>query len=339
MNQTSRPPLFMCVAPSGLQPAYGVFEKAMGGDPFDLFDRAADPGEPDFVGRRAVVDLGGWGTREETSRAVDAGVELWHVLGYGLDHLDLQYLLEHDVTVAHTPGSCSAIALAEHAMMLMLGSARQLRTQQANLEAGRMYHPWSLELAGKRLLLLGVGASGRELARRAAALQMEVHGIDVALAGDEDYRALGITSVRPPDALPEMLPGADVISLHLPLTAETHHILDRRAFALVKPTVIVINVARGALIDEQALLAALEEGRVGGAGLDVFESEQLGRPPEIARHPLVFATPHTAGATYATMERRCDLVVDNLRKFARGEPVQHQVSPTEHFLASPAAHG
>jgi phosphoglycerate dehydrogenase-like enzyme len=330
-----RAPLFLCVAPSGLEPALSQFRLAMDGKPFDLFDKA-DGGIPDFSGRRAVVDLGGWGTRQETTEAVAAGVELWHVLGYGLDHVDLDYLLRNGVTVAHTPGSCSAISLAEHAMMLMLNCTRQMNQQRANLRVGEFWHPWTTDLSGKRLLLLGVGASGKELAARAAAFQMEVVGVDVAIENESAYKQLGISSVSPPAALADLLPTADVISLHLPLTAETQHIIDGEALARVKPTAILVNVARGALIDQQALLQALNEGQLAAAGLDVFEDEVPGHCPEIANHPSVTATPHTAGVTYGTARRRSELVVDNLVRLERGEPILHTVSLKDDFL--PAAH-
>ena len=124
----------------------------------DMFDPDED-WPPQFAGRRAIVDLGGWGRREHTSQAVEAGVELWHVLGYGLDHLDLEFLLHSGVTVAHTPGSCSAQALADHAMLLTLACTRRIKDLFANLQEGVFYYPWTNELTGSRLLLLGVGAS------------------------------------------------------------------------------------------------------------------------------------------------------------------------------------
>ena len=340
MSSNNRAPLFLCVAPSGLEPALSQFRSAMGGRPFDLFDKGSG-GQPDFSGRRAVVDLGGWGTRQETTEAVAAGVELWHVLGYGLDHVDLEYLLRNGVTVAHTPGSCSAISLAEHAMMLMLNCARQMKEQAANLRVGEFWHPWTSELAGKRLLLLGVGASGKELATRAAAFQMEVVGVDVAIDDDGAYQKIGISSVSPPDALSDLLPTADFVSLHLPLTAETRHIIDGEALSRLKPSAIVINVARGALIDQQALLEALNAGQLAAAGLDVFEDEVPGHSPEIADHPHVIATPHTAGVVFETAQRRSELVVDNLMRLQRGEPILHTVSLKDDFLvaAPPGAGG
>ena len=129
MSESNGVPLFLCVAPSGLEPALSQFRLVMGERPFDVFDGAAG-GDPEFWGRRAVVDLGGWGGRQQTAKAVAAGVELWHVLGYGLDHLDLEYLLGNGVTVAHPPAVPSP---RTHAMMLMLNCARRMGEQRANL--------------------------------------------------------------------------------------------------------------------------------------------------------------------------------------------------------------
>jgi phosphoglycerate dehydrogenase-like enzyme len=332
-SENHRAPLFLCVAPSGLEPSLSAFRHVMGARPFDVFD-AADGGEPDFSGRRAVVDLGGWGTREQTAKAVAARVELWHVFGYGLDHLDLEYLLSKGVIVAHTPGSSSAVALAEQAMMLMLNCSRAIREQMANLEKGEFWRPWTNELAGSRLLLLGVGASGRELALRAASFQMDVIGVDIVVGEEESYRRIGISSVQSPDALYGLLPTADVISLHLPLTNDTTHVLDAAALGRVKHGAMVINVARGALIDEHALLNALNDGSVGAAGLDVFEHEVPGYWPDIARHPHVFATPHTAGVTYQTAARRAQAIVDNLDRLQNREPISDAVSPGDNFAVT-----
>ena len=289
MSSNNRAPLFLCVAPSGLEPALSQFRSAMGGRPFDLFDKGSG-GQPDFSGRRAVVDLGGWGTRQETTEAVAAGVELWHVLGYGLDHVDLEYLLRNGVTVAHTPGSCSAISLAEHAMMLMLNCARQMKEQAANLRVGEFWHPWTSELAGKRLLLLGVGASGKELATRAAAFQMEVVGVDVAIDDDGAYQKIGISSVSPPDALSDLLPTADFVSLHLPLTAETRHIIDGEALSRLKPSAIVINVARGAFNRPTGAARGVERRSTGRSWSRCLRRRGAGpqpgdrRPPSCNRH-------------------------------------------------------
>ncbi len=234
--------------------------------------------------------------------------------------------------MAHTPGSASAPALAEHALLLMLGCARRVKDLFANLEAGVFYYPWADELCDKRLLLLGVGASGRELGRRARALGMEVVGVDTRIDDRRTYEEFGIETVQPPDALEELLGTADVVSLHLPLNTATHHIIDDPKLSRFKPGAILINVARGALVDEPALLRALEAGTVAAAGLDVFEQEPPAFNPELAVHPRVVATPHTAGATYQTIRRRSQLVIDNLTRLERGVPIEHTVTMEDGFL-------
>jgi phosphoglycerate dehydrogenase-like enzyme len=328
----ARPPLFVYAAPSGLEPTRSEFFRVMGDRPLDMFDPEGDwPAQ--FAGRRAVVDLGGWGRREHTGVAVDAGVELWHVLGYGLDHLDLEFLLTNGVTVAHTPGSCSAVALAEHAMLLMLACVRRIKELFSNLADGVFYYPWTNELAGRRLLLLGVGASGRELARRASAFGMEVVGVDTVIADRRTYSEVGVETVKSPQELPELLSTADVVSLHLPLNQQTRHIIDRAALARFKPGATLVNVARGALVDEQALLRALEDGTIGAAGLDVFEREPPSFNPQLAGHPRVVATPHTAGATYETIRRRSRLVLENLMRLEQGAKIEFTVSIDDGFVS------
>ena len=330
---TPRPPLFLYAAPSGLEPTRSEFFRAMGDRPLDMFDPEGD-WTAQFAGRKAIVDLGGWGRREHTSEAVAGGVELWHVLGYGLDHLDLEFLMKNGVTVAHTPGSCSAVALAEHAMLLMLACVRRIKELFANLDGGVFYYPWTNELAGRRLLLLGVGASGRELARRASAFGMEVVGVDTQIADRRTYSEVGVETVESPEELPVLLGTADVVSLHLPLNKQTHHIIDSTALARFKPGATLVNVARGALVDEQALLEALEEGMVGAAGLDVFEREPPSFNPELAGHPRVVATPHTAGATYETIQRRSGLVLQNLMRLEQGAKIEYTVSMEDGFLSN-----
>jgi D-3-phosphoglycerate dehydrogenase len=324
-------PLLLNAAPSGIELTRATMLRVMGERPIDEFD----PGRsaPDqFLGRRAVIDLGGWGRREHTAAAVDGGVELWHVLGYGLDHLDLQYLLANGVQVAHTPGSCSAVALAEHAMLLLLATVRSIKEQMDNLQKGRFYYPWSEELAGRRLHLVGVGASGLELARRASSFGMEVVGVDVAIGDATIYRRAGVERVELAERLHDLMATADVVSLHLPLSAMTYHVIDEVALSAIKPGAVILNVARGALIDERALLRALDDGRVSGAGIDVFEQEPPTFNSELADHPRVVATPHTAGATTQTVERRAKLVADNLLRLERSQPIEHTVTFEDDFL-------
>ncbi len=261
-----------------------------------LYD-AAKPLPGQFETVRAVVDLGGFGGHELIDAGRDAGVQLWQVLGYGLDHLDVDYVLASGIPLAHTPGSCTAVPLAEHALHLMLNLEKQWRASQAVLASARYGGPFSGELDGQTLGLVGFGASGRALAARAHAFGMRVLALDAVRPADDDPAAAGCEYVGGIEALDDLLGASDYVSLHLPLTDETHHLLDARAIARMKPGAVIVNVARGKLIDQDALVEALRSGALRGACLDVYEEEPL--PPT---HPLVglagaVLTPHTAGLT------------------------------------------
>ena len=323
--------LFLFVAPSPLEPALGEFNRAMGGMSYRRFDPSQDLASQ-FEGITTVVDIGGWGRAEHIDAALRTGVRLWQVYGYGLDHLDVRRLLTGGVAVAHTPGGCSASALAEHAILLMLSCTRHLREQFQNLARGLFYEPWTSELGGKTLLIVGLGASGRELARRAIAFDMTVVAVDELVPDDSTIAKFGIERMVSPSELIGVLPVADVVSLHLPLTTKTRHIIDASAIAQFKPGAGLVNVARGALVDEGALYDALESGSIGFAGLDVFESE----PPaeQLWSHPRVIATPHTAGATRETARRRAESVVANVLRVRAGEEPLDCVALGDGFVTS-----
>ena len=186
--------------------------------------------------------------------------------------------------------------------------------------------PFSNELHGQTLGVIGFGASGRGLARRAAAFGMRIVALDAvppaAAADIDDFEYVGGL-----ENLDRLLEASDVVSLHLPLTAETRHVLDARAFAKLKPTAVVINVARGALIDQEALVEALRGGRLGGAGLDVYEREPLPADDPLTQLENVVLTPHTAGLTPQTSKRRAHLAAENVLSVLRGgQPLNGIVS-------------
>jgi D-3-phosphoglycerate dehydrogenase / 2-oxoglutarate reductase len=275
---------------------------------------------------RVVIDQGGGvGTRATVDAAAAAGVELWQVLGTGLDHVDVAYILGQGLTLANTPGQFSSVALAEHALFFMLYFAKRLPECQRNLRAGRFYRPLNDELAGATLGLVGLGASGRELAKRAAALDMRLVGLDAQAPPARLLAELDLRYLGGPEHLPELLAASDYVSLHVPLTRATHHWLGPEAFAAMRRGSVLINVARGAIVDPDGLLQALRDGTLRGAGLDVFAEEPL--PPD---HPLlrldnVLATPHVAGVTSGTSRRRAAAVAENVRRVASGLPPLHTV--------------
>jgi phosphoglycerate dehydrogenase-like enzyme len=308
------------------EPWYGDFVEALGGR-FELATLDHDaPLAPQFEGVRVVVDLGGWATREMIDAGAEAGVALWQVLGMGLDHTEVDHILARGIRLANTPGQFSAVALAEHALFLILCSAKRLRELERNAREGVWWQPVTDELPGQTLGVIGLGASGRELARRASAMGMRLIAVDPVEVAQEVLTAHGVEWCAGTDRLDELLRESDYVSLHVPLNARTRHLLDRAKLALMKRTAVLINVARGALVDEDALLDALREGRLRGAGLDVFSQEPL--PPQSVFLELdnVIATPHVAGVTRGTSRRRAQVGVENAERIAQGLEPLHEIT-------------
>ncbi len=217
--------------------------------------------------------------------------------GTGVDNVDLDAATQKGVVVMNTPGG-NAQSVAEHTMALLLALARRLPQADASMKQGR----WEkkklegMELRGKTLGLIGLGQIGSSVASLAKAFEMQIIAYDPyvssLLAGELDVKLA---------SLEEVLKSADFISLHASATPETRHLINARTLALAQPGVRIVNCARGELINEADLLAALEGGRVAGAGLDVFETE----PPKdskLVSHPSVIATPHIAGSTEEAQE-------------------------------------
>ncbi|MBI3630505.1 MAG: phosphoglycerate dehydrogenase, partial [Candidatus Rokubacteria bacterium] len=230
-----------------------------------------------------------------TRRVLEAADELVVVgrAGAGVDNIDVDAATERGVIVMNTPGG-NTIAVAEHTIGLLLALARNLPQAHGALKAGR----WEksrfagVEVYSKTLGVIGLGRIGSEVARRALGLSMKVVAYDPYLTRDAAER-LGVESVE----LADLYERSDFISVHTPLTKDTRNFLDAPQFARMKLGVRLINCARGGVVNEAALAEAIRSGRVGGAALDVFETEPL--PPD---HPLlgldrVIVTPHLAAST------------------------------------------
>jgi phosphoglycerate dehydrogenase-like enzyme len=276
---------------------------------------------PQFDGVDVVLDHGGsMGTHAMAD--VAASVKLWQILGTGFDHFDLEYWKKKGIPVANCPGEFSGLPLAECALMFMLMLSRHWHQTQDHLRRGVMYTPFGSELANRRLGLIGFGASAQQLARRAKAFDMRISAIDIRDVSLEEQRGFGLEFVGKPADLDKVLAQSDFVSLHLHLNEHTRHIIDERRLRLMKPTACLINVARGALVDEKALLKALSEGRLAGAGLDVFGVEPLDPNDPLLRLPNVVATPHVSGATHGTSQRRAACAARNVDQVAAGlEPL------------------
>ena len=263
-----------------------------------------------------VVDVGGFGTSEMIEAAVDA--KLWQILGQGLDHTDVALIKSKGIMVCNCPGQISAVSVAECAMMHILMLARRFHESAASLKKGRMSEPLGQSLAGLTLGLIGFGASAQELARRAKSFGMRIEAIDIKKveSGVEPDFMGG------PDDMDEVIRRCDFLSLHLHLTDQTRQIIDSRRLGLMKNSSSLINVARGGLVDEQALHRAVVEGKIGGAGLDVYGQE----PPDISscfyRLPNVVLSPHVAGSTDYVVRKRVEVSLENANRIGQGlEPM------------------
>ncbi len=285
-----------------------------------IYDRSR-PLEVQLRGVEVVIDTGGSvGTRAMYDAATDA--RLWQILGTGLDHVDLSYMKTKAFAIAHCPGQFSSVGLADCAMMFILLLARRYRTAAANFDARISYRPVGQELEGKVLGVIGLGASGQELARRARAFGMRIQTIDIRQIEQSIVEELAPEFMGTPTETDRVVRESDYLSLHLHLTAETRHTIDARRLALMKPTACLINVARGALVDEAALYEALIGGRIAGAGLDVFASEPPDPSLPVYRLPNVVVTPHIAGSTDGTARRRAAVASANVDRIAQGlEPL------------------
>jgi D-3-phosphoglycerate dehydrogenase len=214
--------------------------------------------------------------------------------GVGVDNIDVAAATRQGIVVMNTPGG-NTVSTAEHTVALMLALARNVPLANDSLKSGK----WDrnaftgTQLEGKTLGIIGLGRVGLAVARRAQAFGMIVVGFDPLLTAEKAL-AQGIESVA---HLDELWPLCDFVSLHTPLTPETRNLIDARAISLMRPTVRIINCARGGLIDEPALVEALTRGQVAGAAIDVFDPEPPPADLPVIAHPKVLVTPHLGAST------------------------------------------
>jgi D-3-phosphoglycerate dehydrogenase len=243
--------------------------------------------------------------------------------GAGYDTVDVAAAREHGVAVTVT-ADANAVSVAEHAFALILAVVRRVAAADAGVRQGS----WDqarraavgLELDGKTLGLVGFGRIGQRVARMAAAFDMTVLATDPA-ADAAVARELGVR----PAPLPELLAASDVVSLHVPLLPATRGLIDARALAGVRPGAVLVNTSRGGLVDEAALVDALDSGLLSGAGLDVFEEEPLPAGSPLLRADVT-VTPHCGGQTVEAMRRVGLQAADSVVACARGLPADQRSS-------------
>ena len=276
-----------------------------------LEDLAARVGEVD-----ALVVSGFW-RNEFIERA--PRLRFIQSMSAGTDQFDKERLKAAGIRLASAQG-CNERAVAEHAMALILALARQIHLARDN-QAARIWRPMVTdrarredELGGKTLVIVGLGRIGLRLAALASAFGMRIIGVRRKLGSEP-----GIERIVAPSALADAVREADIVALTCPLTRETEGLVDARVLAAMRPTASLINVARGRVVDEPALIAALGAGTIAGAGLDCVHDEPLPASSPLWAMPNVLITPHSAGETLAYEGNVVEILTDNLGRLARGE--------------------
>jgi D-3-phosphoglycerate dehydrogenase len=242
-------------------------------------------------------------------------LKILSVWGTGVDHVDLAAAAELGITVSNTPGY-GAPYVSEHALALALAVSRQIVQNDQYIRQGGWTRGFINELVGKTLGVVGTGAIGARMVQLGKGIGMNVIAWTMHPT-PERAAEYGVEFV----SLDRLMRESDVVSLHLALSPQTQKFIGREQLALMKPTAILVNVARGAVVDEEALLEILQQQKIAGAGLDVFEHEPLP-----AGHPFtlldnVVLSPHAGGMAYNGTMRGLEMSVENLESFAEGNPI------------------
>ena len=288
----------------------------------EVFDRTPDALVAERVGDAPHVLLNKAALTAQTLRSLPS-LRYVGVLATGYNTVDLAAAKARGITVTNTP-AYAAVSVAQHAAAMMLDLARGLTRHANAVRAGEWARSpdWCLpltsifELTGRTLGLVGLGAIGIELARIAAALGMRVVAYDPAFPPPERLGGVAVTPV----SLETLIETADVVSLHCPLTEATRHLIDAPRLARMQRTALVINTSRGPLIDEAALAAALRDGVIAGAALDVLEIEPPAPDNPLLTAPNCLVTPHVAWHAIEARRRLVQIAADNLAAFLRGAP-------------------
>jgi phosphoglycerate dehydrogenase-like enzyme len=285
---------------------------------------ANEPTPDELLAALAGVEAVVAGSEHYTAAVLAANPQLRVIarVGVGYDAVDLPAATAAGVAVTIAPGTNQG-SVAEHTFALILGFTRHIPARHAALAAGGWNRLMSLPLRGKTLGLAGLGRIGKGVAARAAAFEMRVIAYD-PVPDAAFCSAHGIEPV-PFDRL---LAESDFLSLHLPLTAETRHMIDGTTLARMKPDAVLVNTSRGGLVCEADLVAALRAGRLGGAALDVFEAEPTPADNPLRKLPNVVLTPHAAGVDARSLEDMARSAAEAVAALRRGEwPTEKVVNP------------
>ena len=241
------------------------------------------------------------------------GLKHLAVWGTGTDHVDLAAAKALGMLVTNTPNTATD-SVAEQGLALMLAVARKIPFIDAQVKRGEWVRGMLTQLAGKTLGVLGTGAIGMRMAQLGKGIGMHV----IAWTYHPDPVQAAALGWRYLPTMAEVLQQADVVSLHLRYSPDTEHIIGAKELALMKPTALFVNTARGQLVDQEALYKALHDGQIAGAGLDVFEQEPIDPHDPLLTLPNVVLSPHTAGTTPEALMNGLDLCAANVEAFLAG---------------------
>ena len=257
---------------------------------------------------------------DDVLRAAE-NARLVQLLAAGYDSMNLPLMAALEVPCANN-GGANSWAVADHALLLMLALYKQLVPVEPATREGRWNAPITgsntFEMANKLVGVLGIGNIGRQVARRVQGFDAQVQYYDLYPLDEERERELDVRRV----SLDELFRTSDIVTCHTPLTPQTRHIVNRERLSMMKPTAVLINTARGPVVDEAALTEALQNGVIAGAGLDVFEQEPVDAANPLLRMDNVVVTPHMAGTTWNTWFRRAQFGYENMQRVWNGEAPQ-----------------
>ena len=314
----------------GTEEMYGLIEEVMPAG-YELVTLETD-GDEERCQKIKNCEVAIVAAKPMTSSIIKAAeaLQLVHHQGVGYhDTVDTQSLIERGIRLALTPTG-TAIGVAEHTVLLTLAAAKRLAFADSELRQGRWHinslRPVSLEIQGKTVGYIGFGMIGQAAAERFKVFGTKGLYFDPYARPDKarDDR-LGVK----PAGFDELLIDSDIISIHTPLTEDTHHLISFDQFEMMKPTAILVNTARGPVVNELALVKALSSGQILAAGIDVFESEPVSPDNPLCCLENIVMTPHISAGTVDALKGKMRALFENVERFFRCEPLENEVNLTD----------